>query len=163
MSNGVLFVVGAEMTSRRIAQRALEQIELGQGEIPRRSTQPGGPRSQLLLLLPVLSPLSTAVTMAPRAARLARHSLSHPDGIRLAVPKGSVPGPRESPPRQVPGPRESWARVRQSQASRGSPRNHASISGGTCELDRTRGADVGYAPCHSQTVLRKCSIAPRCP
>ena len=32
MSSGVLFVVGAEMTSRRIAQRALEQIELGQAK-----------------------------------------------------------------------------------------------------------------------------------
>ena len=30
LSHGVLFVVGAEMTSRRIAQRAVEQLELGQ-------------------------------------------------------------------------------------------------------------------------------------
>jgi capsular exopolysaccharide synthesis family protein len=30
LSHGVLFVVGAEMTSRRVAQRAVEQLELGQ-------------------------------------------------------------------------------------------------------------------------------------
>ena len=32
LSHGVLFVVGAEMTSRRIAQRAVEQLELGQAK-----------------------------------------------------------------------------------------------------------------------------------
>jgi succinoglycan biosynthesis transport protein ExoP len=32
MAHGVLFVVGAEMTSRRIAQRAVEQLELGQSK-----------------------------------------------------------------------------------------------------------------------------------
>ena len=32
MSHGVLFVVGAEMTSRRIAQRAIEQLGLGQAK-----------------------------------------------------------------------------------------------------------------------------------
>jgi hypothetical protein len=30
LAHGVLFVVGAEMTSRRIAQRAVEQLEMGQ-------------------------------------------------------------------------------------------------------------------------------------
>jgi capsular exopolysaccharide synthesis family protein len=32
LSHGVLFVVGAEMTSRRVAQRAVEQLELGQAK-----------------------------------------------------------------------------------------------------------------------------------
>jgi succinoglycan biosynthesis transport protein ExoP len=32
LAHGVLFVVGAEMTSRRIAQRAVEQLELGQAK-----------------------------------------------------------------------------------------------------------------------------------
>ncbi|MBI2829339.1 MAG: polysaccharide biosynthesis tyrosine autokinase [Acidobacteria bacterium] len=32
MAHGVLFVVGAEMTSRRVAQRAIEQLELGQAK-----------------------------------------------------------------------------------------------------------------------------------
>jgi Mrp family chromosome partitioning ATPase len=32
LSQGVLFVVGAEMTSRRIAQRAVEQLELSQAK-----------------------------------------------------------------------------------------------------------------------------------
>ena len=30
MAQGVLFVIGAEMTSRRVAQRAVEQLEMGQ-------------------------------------------------------------------------------------------------------------------------------------
>jgi hypothetical protein len=30
LAHGVLFVVGSEMTSRRIAQRAVEQLEMGQ-------------------------------------------------------------------------------------------------------------------------------------
>lgn len=32
LANGVLFVVGSEMTSRRVAQRAVEQLELGQAK-----------------------------------------------------------------------------------------------------------------------------------
>jgi len=32
LSHGVLFVVGSEMTSRRVAQRAVEQLELGQAK-----------------------------------------------------------------------------------------------------------------------------------
>jgi len=32
LAHGVLFVVGSEMTSRRVAQRAVEQLELGQAK-----------------------------------------------------------------------------------------------------------------------------------
>ena len=55
ISHGVLFVVGAEMTSRRVAQRAIEQLSHGQARFPRHRTQPGKPEPEPLLLLQVLS------------------------------------------------------------------------------------------------------------
>ena len=53
-ATGVVFVVGAEMTSRHAAKRAVDQLRAGPGEVRRRRPQPGRPRAQRLLLLAVL-------------------------------------------------------------------------------------------------------------
>ena len=56
LATGVLFVVGAEMTSRYAAQRAVEQLDRSSREVRRRSAQPRRPAAQRVLLLAVLPP-----------------------------------------------------------------------------------------------------------
>ena len=56
LATGVLFVVGAEMTSRHAAQRRARATRAGPREVHRGRAEPGGPAAQLVLLLAVLPP-----------------------------------------------------------------------------------------------------------
>ena len=61
LATGVLFVVGAEMTSRHAAKRALDQLEHVHAKFVGGVLEQGGPAAESVLLLPVLSSRVRAV------------------------------------------------------------------------------------------------------